>query len=324
MSAWLIGKIAYFSTWFGFTFGRVLVRVCPGAALGLADLFAGLAFILFGRYRSRSTANIRAALGRELDSAVIDNIGRRCLRNFFRSCVEIGIAVESSDEEFRARIPISGRQNIDDALAKGHGVIILSAHLGNFFLLGSRLAVDGLPTYVLVNQPRDGRFADMMDEYRLQVRQKTIHARPRRLAFRELQEALRRNQVVVLIADEYRRGSGVEASLFGKPVIARRGPATLAMRTGAPIVPACLVRQPDDTLKLLIEPELEIGRTAKGKNQVKDNTVRVTQWVERTVRAYPDQWNWMNLRWWSEPAQDSAHASAPVRVPLKQAERGVK
>jgi len=49
--------------------------------------------------------------------------------------------------------------------------------LGNFFLIGSRLAIDGIPTFVLVNQPRDGRFAELMDEYRLQVRQKTIHAR---------------------------------------------------------------------------------------------------------------------------------------------------
>jgi KDO2-lipid IV(A) lauroyltransferase len=324
MADWLIGKVAHFSTWFGFKFGCILVRFCPGTAFRLADRLASLAFALFGTYRKRATANIRAALGKELDGATIDGIGRRCLRNFFRSCVEIGIAVQSSDENFRARIPISGRENIDAALAKGQGVIVLSAHLGNFFLLGSRLAIDGLPTYVLVNQPRDGRFADMMDEYRLQVRQKTIHARPRRLAFQELQEALRRNQVVVLIADEYRKGSGVEVSLFGRPVIARRGPATLAMRTGAPIVPACMVRQADDTLKLLIESELEIERSAKGKNQVRDNIVRVTQWVERTVRAYPDQWNWMNLRWWKEPEQDSAQANTPAPLPLKQAERGVK
>ena len=126
--------------------------------------------------------------------------------------------------EFKAEIPIVGRKHLDAALAKGKGVLLLSAHLGNFFLVGCRIAVDGLPAFVLVNQPRDGRFAELMDEYRLEARQKTIHARPRHAALRELTEVLRRNQVAVMIADEYRRGSGIEVPLFGKTVIARRGP----------------------------------------------------------------------------------------------------
>jgi len=313
MSDWFTGKVAYFSTWLGFKFGCSAARAFPQTLFRIGDWLASIAFFLFRGYRKQSTENIRIALGEYLDGSVVDNIAQRSLRNFFRACIEIGIAIKISDEEFRARVPIVGRQNVDAALAKGNGVIILSAHLGNFFLVGSRLAIDGFPTYVLVNQPRDGRFADLMDEYRLQVRQKTIHARPRRIALQELQEVLRRNQIVVLIADEYRQGSGIEVSLLGRAVIARRGPATLAMRTGAVIVPACMVRQPDDTLKLMIEPELELERTARGKTQIRDNTIRVTQWVERTVRAYPDQWNWMNLRWWKEQAEDSAGASEPVR-----------
>lgn len=327
MSGWLIGKIAHFSTWLGFKLGCGFVRIFPRAAFRLADALANLAYILFRRYRSRTTASIQAALGKELDAAAIDVIGRRSLRNFFRACVEIAIALGISDEQLRAWIPVIGRENIDRALARGRGVIVLSAHLGNFFLLGSRLAVDGLPVYVLVNQPRDGKFAAMMDAYRLQVRQRTIHARPRRLAYDELREALKKNQVVVLIADEYRRGSGVEVTLFGGTVIARRGPATLAMRTGAPIVPARLVRQADDTLQMVIEPEMEIERAAKGKAQVKSNMIRITRWVERTVRAYPDQWNWMNLRWWKEqsPEAEDAKASGVARpLSLEQVERGVK
>jgi KDO2-lipid IV(A) lauroyltransferase len=327
MSGRLTGKLAYFSTWFGFKLGCSFVRVFPGAAFRLADSLASLAYVSFRRYRSRTTASIRAALGKELEAAAIDVIGRHCLRNFFRSCVEIAIALGISDEQFRAWIPVIGRENIDRALAKGRGVIVLSAHLGNFFLLGSRLAVEGLPTYVLVNQPRDGKFAAMMDAYRLRVRQRTIHARPRQLAFKELRETLAKNHAVVVIADEYRRGSGVEVSLFGRTVIARRGPATLAMRTGAPIVPARLVRQPDNSLQLIIEPELELERAAKRKNQIKDNTIRITRWVERTVRAYPDQWNWMNLRWWKPQSAEAADvkASAVIQaIPLEQAERGVK
>ena len=244
---------------------------------------------------------------------MVDDIARGCLRNFFRACVEIGVAIKSSKQELRAGITVIGRENIDAALAKGKGVVILSAHLGNFFLIGSRLAVEGIPTFVLVNQPRDGRFAKLMDAYRLQVHQKTIHARPRHLALRELHEVLRGNQAVIMIADEYRKGNGVEVSFFGRPVIARRGPVTIALRTGAAIVPTCMVRQPDNSLKLVIEPELELERTAKGKNEIRENTIRITQWLERTVRAYPDQWNWTNIRQWGPRNNHPVSASEPAQ-----------
>ena len=151
------------------------------------------------------SATSRRVYRHRLNDGEIAEIARRSLRNFFRDCVEIGVVLQSSDEEVRAAIPIVGREHLDAALAKGDGVLVLSAHLGNFFVLGSRLALEGYPTFVLVNQPRDGRFAELMDRYRLKVKQRTIHARPRREALRELSDDLASNQIAVIIADEYRK-----------------------------------------------------------------------------------------------------------------------
>jgi Kdo2-lipid IVA lauroyltransferase/acyltransferase len=313
MLDWFTGKIAYLSTWIAFKIGCNIARRFPRPLYRLSDRLAWVALFLFGKFRNRSRDNIRAALGADLDKSTVDHIARGCLRNFFRACVEIGIAIKSSKQELRAGIAVIGRENIDAALAKGKGVVVLSAHLGNFFLIGSRLAVEGIPTFVLVNQPRDGRFAKLMDEYRLQVQQKTIHARPRHVALRELHEVLRGNQAVIMIADEYRKGNGIEVSFFGRPVIARRGPVTIALRTGAAIVPTCMVRQADNSLKLVIEPELELDRTAKGKNEIRENTIRITQWLERTVRAYPDQWNWTNIKRWGPRNNHPVSASEPVQ-----------
>ena len=308
MIAWLSGKLLYLSTWFGFKIGCAAIRVCPGAIFRLSDALAKVGFYLFSGFRARSIANIRIALGDRLGASEIDSIARQSLRNFLRACVEIAVAVESSDDKIRADIPVVGRKHLDAALAKGNGVLLLSAHLGNFFLVGCRVAVDGLPAFVLVNQPRDGRFAELMDQYRLEARQKTIHARPRPRALRELTEVLRRNQVAVVIADEYRRGSGIEVPLFGKTVIARRGPVSLALRTGAAVVPACMVRQADDSLRLVIEPELELERDQRNAEAIRENTIRITRWLERTVRSYPEQWNWMNIHWWADDPSSGTQA----------------
>jgi KDO2-lipid IV(A) lauroyltransferase len=184
----------------------------------------------------------------------------------------------------------------------------LSAHLGNFFLLGRCLEKKGYICHTLLNQPRHGRFNALMNHYLDQLGQRSIAARPRNDALRKLLEVLRRNETVVMIADEFRQGTGTPVPFFGRTVIARRGPATLAARTGAPIIPACLVRQSDGSLRLIIEPELELVKSDKSKPAIKENTLRLTQWLEKTVRRHPEQWNWMTVHW-----QDDSHQANPSK-----------
>ncbi|MGH7795905.1 MAG: lysophospholipid acyltransferase family protein [Candidatus Binatia bacterium] len=314
MAAWLTRRVFYLTTWFGIAISSLAVRLLPRIWLfRFSDFIASVGFVCFKGFRTRSIGNIAAVFGEQLNGAQVEEIARRSLRNFFRDCTEMAIVLEMSDSELREFIPMVGHEHLDAALAKGSGVLALSAHLGNFFLIGTRLAVDGYAVSVLVNQPSDSHLAKLMDKYRLQVRQKTIHARPRREALNQLTEALRRNELAVIISDEYRRGDGIEVPLFGRIVIARRGPATVALRTGAAIVPAYMIRQPDGTLKLIIERELELDRSGKGAEQIRENTIRLTHWVERTVREYPDQWNWMNIRWWTAPPGSEPGAHAPVR-----------
>jgi KDO2-lipid IV(A) lauroyltransferase len=304
---WFFEKIAYAATCSALKLSCLAIRLLPRRCVfALSDGLASLGYYLFRRFRKRSISNLGLALPNRCDSA--SAIARRSLRSFFRACVEIGVALASPDEDFRRNIGVAGKENLDAALAKGKGVIVLSAHLGNFFLLGSRLAFEGYSVYLLVNQPRGGQFAKLMDEYRWRTRQQTIHARPRRDALRELSQVLRRNEVAIIIADEYRRGDGIPVPLFGRRVLARRGPASLAARTGAAIVPAYMVRQPDDSLKVIVEPELELVRPGKAPAEIRENTSRITQWLERTVRNHPDQWNWMNIHWW-EAAQELVEAN---------------
>lgn len=298
MTRWFVEKTFYAATLIGFKLGCLAVRILPRRGLfGFCDALANLAFLLFRGYRTRSIRNLNVAFAGCVGAASARAIARRSLRNFFRACVEMVIALESSDNERRAAIPVDGREHLDMALAKGKGVIVLSAHLGNFFLVGTRLAVEGHPIHVLINQRGESQFSKLLDDYRSQIKLCTIHARPRRQALQELNAVLRRNEIAVMITDEYRRGNGIPTTFFGRTVLARRGPATLASRTGAAVVPACLVRQPDDTLRLVIEPELELARSGKGKAEIAENILRMTCWLEKTVRAFPDQWNWMNIRW---------------------------
>ena len=297
----LLETRAYIVALIGIAVGRTIVRLLPRN--WLLALFRGIAdvgFHLFHGFRTRSIRNLNMALGDRLAAHEVSRVVRGCLRNFFRDFAEVGLAYDSTLERIRAEIPVSGLEHLTAALAKGKGVIALSAHLGNFFLLGTRIAAEGYPTYVLINQPRSGKISELRVRHRARIGQKTIHAQPRDEAFRELVRVLRRNELAIVIADEFRNGDGIPVPFFGRTVIARRGPATLALRTGAAVVPACLVRDPAGELKLVIEPEVELSRTGNIKADVADNTLKITQWLEKTLRSYPDQWNWMTVHWQEE------------------------
>jgi KDO2-lipid IV(A) lauroyltransferase len=316
MAAGMTARVFYVSTWIGIKAGCLAVRFLPRRWLfWFSDLAADIGFYCCRDFRTRSIKNLAVAFGERASGASIDEIARRSLRNFSRSCIEIALALEASDDELRGLMSVTGSEHLEAALAKGAGAIVLSAHLGNFFLVGSRLAVDGYKVSVLVNPPKDSRLAELMDRYRLQIGQRTIRARPKMKALEELHQSLRRNEVAVVIADEYRRTKGIAVSLFDRTVIARRGPATVALRTGAAIVPACMIRQLDGTLKLIIEPELKLDRSAKSRAQIEANIVRITEWLERTVRVYPDQWNWMNIRWSTAREHETA-AQKPAHQPM--------
>ncbi len=305
----LLETISYLGVLFVLKAGGGLVRVLPQRlVLVIVRSFADMGFILIYRFRQRFIHNLGLVFGDLLGSRAIATIARRSVRNFFYAFAEIGFALYKPLDEIRNKIPIQGKAHLEKALAKRKGVIVLSAHLGNFFLLGTRLAAEGYCTRVLVKPTyRDSkRFDELMDGYRLRLGQRTIRARPRRMAARELIQALRRNELAILIADEF-RSKGVSVPFFGRYVRARRGPATLAMRTGAAVVPMCLVREQSGNLKLIIEPEIELVRTGHPGQDVVANTLRLTQWLETTVRAYPDQWNWTTVRW-QKPEPDSKRA----------------
>jgi KDO2-lipid IV(A) lauroyltransferase len=297
----IVETLTYVALQIGVAAERMAIRVLPRR--WLLALFKGIAdvgFHLFRGFRERSTRNLKHALGSRLNDREISEIVRGSLRNFSRSFIELGLAVESGLEPIRAEIPVSGLEHLKAALEKGRGVIALSAHLGNFLLVGTRLAAEGYSIYVLINQPRSGKIPELRRRYRKKIGQKTIHAHPNDEAFRELVQILRRNEIAIVIADEFRSGSGIHVPFFGRTVIARRGPATLALRTGAAVVPAYLVRDRTGELKLVIEPELELSRTGKIKADVVENTLKITRWLERTVRSYPEQWNWMTVHWKEE------------------------
>ena len=295
---WLFDSLIFGIIYLAIRVALWIVKHGPRRLVHLfSDASADLSYYLCQRFRKRSIRNLRMALGDQLDVRASSGMVQKSMRNFFRAIVELGHALSVTPEELQREIPVIGLEHMEKAVAKGRGVIALSAHLGNFFLVGARLALEGYPAHILVNPPKNARLRDLFVQIRLRTGQKTIHARPRRHASSELLRVFRQNELAVVIADEHGARRGIRVPFFGRTVMARRGPATLALRSGAALVPVYITRGRDNTLTLTIEPEIEVQRSGDMSADNVENTMRITHWLERVVRAYPDQWNWMGVRW---------------------------
>ena len=126
--------------------------------------------------------------------------------------------------------------------------------------------------------------------------------RPWRDALRNILAALRRNEIVCLLADEKKRRTGIDVEFFGQPAATALGPAVISLRTGSPVVPMFIVRNRDGMHTIYIEPALEHPVTGDRKEDERALTAAFTRVIERYIRAYPEQWFWINSRWRNEAA----------------------
>jgi KDO2-lipid IV(A) lauroyltransferase len=178
-------------------------------------------------------------------------------------------------------------------------VIFLTAHLGNWELMA---AVCGMLGYRLfpVARPLDNPWLNRLID-RIRGRHGgMVVSKKAESAPTDLLNALRRGDLVGILLDQNARGIFVD--FFSRPASTSTGLALIARRSGAPVVPAFIVREASDRHRILIQPPVDMARSRDLGADVTVNTARCTAVIERMVRAYPEQWLWLHRRWKTQPA----------------------
>jgi len=265
------------------------------ALIIFTNFWAWVTFRCLSQYRQRMLVNVTKALGDTIHKPGDRKaLVWRAWKNFAWSVLETSAAMHLSKERIISNTRLDGEEHLQRALAKGRGVLALSAHLGSFTTIGPRLAASGYPFSVVVKQPRDERFARLMNDCRARVGVHTISAKPRREAVRGILRALRNNRIVLVIADEF-KSTGITVDFMGQRSAAPRGPATLALRTGAVTLPMFAIRQPDHSLILSVEPEIKPIQKDDLEESIAATTALFTRYLEGMIRRYPEQWNWIGF-----------------------------
>lgn len=251
-------------------------------------------FLAVAVSRRRLLAVMDAALGDSWTPGarlrLARDVQRRCADMVVDSLLHIG-----RPERLPEVLSVRGLEHLDAALSRGHGVIALSFHLGNFLLVGAGLGLHGYPVHCLYRYLDDRKFNDLVLNGSGCFFAGVIPSIPRREAVGKILAVLRDNRTVLILGDNLKRGE-VETRLFGRPVRSARGPVSLALRSGAAVLPVYVIRNDAGGLELVVEEEMKLTRSGDLHADVQANTDRIMERLETLVRRYPDQWYWLTAR----------------------------
>lgn len=270
-------------------------RMVPRIGRALGDF----AFRTMRRYRLVALANLRRAYGDCWSESAIREAARESFRNLGITLVEFfllhpGVTPERAQE----RVPFVGQEHYEAAFARGRGVLLVTAHYGNWELMGPRLVGAGYRISAISRTADDPWLERTIEAIRAAGGVTQI---PRRQAAREGLTALRRNEILAILLDQNTLEGGVFVPFFGYPASTATGPAVFALKTGAAIVPTFCLREPDGTHTMKAWPPIYPVSTGDRAKDVRRLTAEVTLAIEKQVRERPELWCWLHNRWKLQP-----------------------
>jgi KDO2-lipid IV(A) lauroyltransferase len=292
----------------GHIVGSALVRLLPREVwYRVADLLLPLVLVGWRGQVRRATANMRRVLGPAAGEREVRRRVRLVFRNYARYLIDLLWLARSSAEERERIVTVVGWANAMEALGRGKGLVLVSAHFGNWDLPAAILAGRGFPVNVIVETLEPPAWNARVQAIRDRV---GLRAIPVETGARELYAALGRNETVALVFDRPLEAGGVPVTFFDAETRVPEGFARLALRTGATVIGAVGIRRGSRVIAE-VSPPLAIPTTGDRARDVATLTQTIVSWLEGRVRQYPSQWFMFRDFW---PAERRSNRRQPHRA----------
>jgi len=297
-----IGRfLSYFIGYLGLNFCSLAIKIIPARMLyGFAQGLASIAYVFAVKQRRIALDSLNIAFGKEKPIEEIKKIAKDCFVVMAKSAVELMFLMDKP-ELLKKQVDLVNKENLESALSRGRGVILVSAHFGNFPLMLAKLSLEGYKTAGIMRYMRDERMEKFFMAKRNKVGLKTIYSQPRKACVDESIRSLRGNELVFIPIDQNFGEGGVFVDFFGRKAATATGPIILARRTGAIILPCFIIRQPDDRHQIIFDKPIELEEGSQTQEAIRINIQRLTNIIETYIRKYPKEWSWIHRRWKSTP-----------------------
>ncbi|MEP7059405.1 MAG: phosphatidylinositol mannoside acyltransferase [Actinomycetota bacterium] len=293
MSEPISQRLTYRSFW---ALRALAVRLPERLGVALFGAVAGLAFRVMPATRAVVAANQAQALGREQDDPAVVAATREAFVRYGRYWYEGFHAVELSQADVLRRFRCEGKQHMDAALEDGKGVILALPHMGNWDVAGKWVHSLGLPIVSVAERLEPERLFKLFEDHRRSLGMDILPLDTGTGTGRALAQALAENNVVALVADRDLAGTGIEVEMFGRTRRMPAGPAALALRTGAALVPCGIYTEQDGWLCVMRGP-IRVAATGNRRGDVTELTRRLAAEFVALISADPSDWHMFQPGW---------------------------
>lgn len=272
----------------------------PHRALLTLGRGAGILYYRFiKKQRERAIRQMMAGLSISREEA--KKLVKASFVNLATNVFEILYMPRLNEKNFREYIEIEHLERMKAALAEGHGVVVLTGHVGTWEWLSAAFTLSGLPVTAIAKPQPNEQYTRVLNDLRA-----TIHVEIFSRGTSELlaaARALKQGKILGFLADQDAGPGGAFIDFLGRPASTPMGPAVFARKFNAPVLPAFILRKKDGRHRVVIGEALRYEDHGDTDRDLYDFTVKMTRILERVVRENPTQWLWFQKRWNTPPEE---------------------
>ncbi len=243
-------------------------------------------------------ANIRAAFASERSPRQIKKLVKATYENLLQVFVEI-LSLTKVDKKYIDKyIDIRNPENMLKIKEHPDGIILLTAHFGNWELSGVTSALKGFPLVVLAREQKMKRLNGLLDKLR---ESKGLKVVTKGITTRYIVKSLHEGKTIGMVGDQDAGKTGIFTNFLGRPASTASGSVRFAAGTGAYILPAFIARIKGPYHKLTLEEPIKVPENTKKDEDIRAYLEKYNHLLENQIRNYPTQYLWLHKRWKSTP-----------------------
>ena len=291
-----------------------IIRLLPyDVLLFLGKIFGQLYYLLIKKQRERAVAQMIPALN--VSESEARKLVKASFVNLARNMLDILYMPNLNEKNLSKYIEIDHLERMRTALLEGHGVVVLTGHIGTWEWLSAAFSLNGMPVTAIAKLQPNAEYSRVLDDLRA-----TIHVEIFNRGTNELRaagRALKDGKILGFLADQDAGSGGAFINFLGKTASTPMGPAVFARRFNAPVLPAFIIRKEDGRHLVKIGEIMHFEDTGDTDADLLRFTEKMTKILEEVIRENPTQWLWFQKRWNTPPEMQNKNKHHTVRARRK-------
>lgn len=265
----------------------------PECLLRLSAAFLGSVFWLVTPSWRKKLATDQVATCLQVSEEEARLIARKSVEKYGEMIVEVLCFPTLNRDNIKNKVSLVDEEKLGNLFDQGKGLIIATAHFGNWEMYGAAFALYGYPLVAVAQKQHNDAMDKFINEYRAMTGEHVVY----RSGVLEMARMLGDGFAIGLLADQDGGKDGVIVDFFGRPTSCPKGPVALARLKGAPIVLSLIYKKENSKYEIFVSDPIKVEKSKDREADIEKATKVLMKMLEDEIRKNPEMWFWLHNRW---------------------------